>query len=150
MVQQLPVILFPGSFDPFTIGHKSLVDRALPLCGRLIIAIGHNASKPGAESVEDRIEAIRRIYRDEPRVEVTAYTGLTVDACRELGATWMLRGVRTVADFEYERNLADINRDLSGIDTLILFTLPGMASVSSSMVRELASHGHDVSRFIPS
>lgn len=147
---ELPVILFPGSFDPFTIGHKSLADRVLSLCGRLIIAIGHNPSKPGAESIGERIETIRHIYRDEPRVEVTAYTGLTVDACREHGATWMLRGVRTVADFEYERNLADINRELSGIDTLILFTLPGLASVSSSMVRELASHGRDVSRFIPS
>lgn len=151
MTQTSPerTILFPGSFDPFTIGHASLVERALPLCDRLVIAIGVNPSKPGRESVEERVGRIRALYASDPRVEVITYTGLTVDACAASGAGWMLRGVRTVADYEYERNLADINRELSGIDTLILFTLPGLASVSSSMVRELASHGRDVSRFLP-
>lgn len=144
-----PVILFPGSFDPFTVGHKSLVERALPLCSRLIIAIGVNPAKPGWMPVEQRMASIRALYAGEPRVEVISYTGLTVDACREHGATWMLRGVRTVADYEYERTLADVNREISGIETLVLFTLPGLGSVSSSMVRELASHGVDISRFIP-
>ncbi|MCM1164147.1 MAG: pantetheine-phosphate adenylyltransferase [Muribaculaceae bacterium] len=143
------VILFPGSFDPFTIGHKSLVDRVLPLFDRVVIAIGANSSKPGATPVEQRVESIKALYASEPKIEVMAYSGLTVDACQACGARWMLRGVRTVADYEYERNLADINRDLAGVDTLILFTLPGLASVSSSMVRELASYGRDVSRFLP-
>ncbi|MCM1522131.1 MAG: pantetheine-phosphate adenylyltransferase [Muribaculaceae bacterium] len=142
-------ILFPGSFDPFTLGHKSLVDRALPLCDRLVIAIGRNAAKPGSVPVEERMERIKALYADEPRVEVMAYDGLTVDACGACGARWMLRGVRTVADYEYERTLATINHELSGIDTLILFTLPGLEAVSSSVVRELASYGKDVSRFLP-
>lgn len=142
-------ILFPGSFDPFTRGHKSIVDRALPLADRLIIAIGHNPAKQGWLTVEQRVEAIQAIYAGDDRVEVTTYTGLTVDACRRHGAGTMLRGVRTVADFEYERALADVNRTISGIDTLLLFTLPEDASVSSSMVRELASHGHDITPFLP-
>ncbi len=142
-------ILFPGSFDPFTRGHKSLVDRVLPLADRLIIAIGHNPAKRGWLTVEERIEAIRALYAADPRVEVVTYTGLTVDACRAHGAGTMLRGVRTVADFEYERALADVNRTISGIETILLFTLPEDASVSSSVVRELASHGHDVATFLP-
>lgn len=142
-------ILFAGSFDPFTRGHQSLVTRALPLCDRLVIALGHNSSKAGDAGVAERLESIRALYASEPRVEVVAYSGLTVDACRRYGAGWMLRGVRTVADFEYERNLADVNRAISGIETLILFTLPELAAVSSSVVRELRAYGHDVSPFLP-
>ncbi|MDE5750771.1 MAG: pantetheine-phosphate adenylyltransferase [Duncaniella sp.] len=142
-------ILFAGSFDPFTRGHQSLVSRALPLCDRLVIALGHNSSKAGDAGVSERLRAIRALYASEPRVEVVAYSGLTVDACREHGAGWMLRGVRSVADFEYERNLADVNRAISGIETLILFTLPELAAVSSSVVRELRAYGHDVSPFLP-
>lgn len=145
----MSVILFPGSFDPFTIGHASLVERAMPLCDSMIIAVGYNAAKCTAESVNARVEAIRRIYADEPRVTVTSYTGLTVDLCRRTGAKWMLRGVRSVADMEYERSLADINRHLAGVETLLLFTLPELSYISSSMVRELASHGHDISKYIP-
>lgn len=142
-------ILFPGSFDPFTRGHKSVVDRALPLADRLIIAVGVNAAKPGWLPAEERAERIRAIYAGDTRVEVVTYTGLTVDACRHYGAGMMLRGVRSLADFEYERTLADINRDIAGIETLLLFTLPEDASVSSSVVRELAANGHDVSSFMP-
>lgn len=143
--------LFPGSFNPFTIGHKSIVDRATALFDTVIIAIGSNDSKYPADSaaVEERIEAIRRIYPDHPRVEVISYTGLTVDACRQYGARWILRGIRSVADFEYERNLADINRRISGIETMLLFSLPEYASISSSMVRELRHYGRDVSEFLP-
>jgi len=142
-------ILFAGSFDPFTRGHQSLVDRALPLCDRLVIAIGHHPSKAGSSDISERLDAIRRLYAGDPRVEAVAYSGLTVDACRQYGAGWMLRGVRSVADFEYERNLADINRAISGIDTLILFSLPELAAISSSAVRELRSYGRDVSQFLP-
>lgn len=143
------IILFPGSFDPFTVGHKSLVDRVLPVFDKVIVAIGRNEAKPGADPVERRMESVRLAFSGEPKVEVVAYDGLTVDACLRHGARWMLRGVRTVADYEYERNLADINRELAGIDTFILFTLPGLASVSSSVVRELARYGKDISRYIP-
>lgn len=143
------LLLFPGTFDPFTIGHASLVERALPMCDRLVIAIGYNPSKSSAETVAERVRNIERIYASEPRVSVVSYTGLTVDLCRRLGAGWMLRGVRSVADFEYERNLADINRRLAGIETMLLYSLPELSYISSSMVRELAMHGHDISKYLP-
>lgn len=145
----MTTILFPGTFDPFTIGHASLVNRALPLCDRMVIAIGYNSGKHSAESVAERVATIAAIYADEPKVKVTSYDGLTVDACRREGAGWMLRGVRSVADYEYERNLADINRSISGIETLLLYSLPELSHISSSMVRELASHGHDISKYLP-
>lgn len=141
--------LFPGSFDPFTIGHKSLVDRALPLFDRIVIAVGENSGKNTASSTEARTEAIRKLYEHEPKITVTAYSGLTVEACRREGAGWMLRGVRSLADFEYEKNLADINRRISGIETVLLYTLPEYAPVSSSMIRELAHFGYDVEPFLP-
>ncbi len=142
-------VLFPGSFSPFTTGHASLVERALELFDNVVIAIGYNASKPAAIPIENRIADISALYNNEPRVRVTAYSGLTVDACKTEGAGWMLRGIRSVADFEYERNLADINRMISGIETVLLFTLPELAAVSSSMVRELAANGYDVKPFLP-
>ena len=142
-------LLFPGTFDPFTIGHASLVERALPLCDRLIIAVGFNPAKSSAESVQERVKTISRLYADRPEIKVISYSGLTVDTCREENAGWMLRGVRTVADFEYERTLADINRNLSGIETVLIYALPSLASVSSSVVRELASYGADISAYIP-
>lgn len=146
----LRVALFPGSFNPFTLGHKSVVDRVLPLFDRVVIAVGYNEAKGGdGVGAGDRAEAIRRVYRDNPSVEVITYSGLTVDACRRCGARFMVRGVRSVADFEYERSLADINRDIAGIETLLLYTLPCYASVSSSAVRELSRYGCDVSRYLP-
>ena len=151
MTQKSPkTAFFAGSFNPFTVGHASVVDRALALFDRVVVGIGVNAAKPGsADSARERAEAVRRVYAGEPRVEVTVYTGLTVDACREAGAGFLLRGVRTVADFEYERGIADLNREISGLETVILFSLPGHGAVSSSAVRELASYGVDVSRFLP-
>ena len=149
MTAQLPVIVFPGTFDPFTVGHASLVERALPLCTRLVIALGYNPAKASADTVAERVAAISSLYASEPRVEVITYTGLTVDLCRSLGSAWMLRGVRSVADFEYERNLADLNRRIGGVETLLLFTLPELSCISSSALRELASHGRDITPFLP-
>ncbi len=144
------VALFAGSFDPFTAGHASVVDRALPLFDRLVIAVGINADKTSAASAADRLAAIRAVYDGDPRVEVIACSGeLTVDLARRIGARWLLRGVRSVRDFEYERDMADLNRRLSGIETLILFSLPEHGAVSSSAVRELASYGCDVTPFLP-
>lgn len=145
----LPVIVFPGTFDPFTLGHASLVERALPLCSRLVIALGYNPAKSSADTVAERVDTVSRLYASDPRVEVVSYTGLTVDLCHSLGATWMLRGVRSVADFEYERNLADLNRRIGGVETLLLFTLPELGCISSSALRELASHGRDITPFLP-
>lgn len=144
------VALFAGSFDPFTVGHASVVDRALPLFDRLVIAVGINAEKTSAASAADRLAAIRAVYDGDPRVEVIACSGeLTVDLARRIGARWLLRGVRSVRDFEYERDMADLNRRLSGIETVILFSLPEHGAVSSSAVRELASYGRDVTPFLP-
>lgn len=142
-------ILFPGSFDPFTVGHQSLVDRVLPLFDRVVIAVGVNSGKRSGDSAGNRIAEIERLYAGEPKVRVISYEGLTVDTCRREGAHWMLRGVRSAIDFEYERNLADINRRISGVETMLLFTLPEYAAVSSSVVRELSSYGYDVGEFLP-
>lgn len=145
------IAVFPGSFNPFTAGHKSVVDRALPLFDRIVIAIGVNVDKEGADSdeVARRIRAIAAVYADEPAVEVYSYDGLTVDFAHEMGATFILRGVRTVQDFEYERNMADVNRRISGLETVLLYTLPEHACISSSVVRELEYYGVDVSDFLP-
>ncbi len=143
--------LFTGSFDPFTIGHASIIERALPLFDRIIIAIGDNAAKADGTPADQRCEAIRRIYAGNNNIHVEKYSGeLTVDAAKRLGAQWLLRGVRSVKDFEYEREMADINRRLAGIETLILFSLPEHGVISSSLVRELNSYGKDTSEFLPS
>lgn len=142
--------MFPGSFNPFTIGHQSLVDRGLELFDTVVIATGISSTKQvPEEEIIARLEPIRALYAGNQRVEVTYYTGLTVDAARRHGCKFLLRGIRNTIDMEYERSLADINRRISGIETVLLFTLPELSSVSSSTVRELQHYGHDVSEFMP-
>lgn len=141
--------LFPGTFDPFTIGHRSLVNRGLNLVDEIIISIGVNDKKQTYFSLEKRLEAIRSLYQNEPRVSVCSYNSLTVDFAREMGAQFILRGIRTVNDFEYEKSIADVNRKLSGIETFILFTEPEHTHISSSIVRELLRYGKDISLFVP-
>ena len=141
--------IFPGSFDPFTLGHYSIVKRTLAFMDEVIVGIGINEDKRCLMSVEKRVESTRKLYVDEPRVKVLAYSGLTVDFAHEQGAGVIIRGIRTVKDFEYEESIADINRKLSGIETVFLFTEPDLASVSSSVVRELLHYGKDVSVFLP-
>lgn len=143
------IAIFPGSFDPFTIGHESIVQRALPLFDKIVIAIGVNFGKKSLSTPEERLAWIQGVFRNEPRVSVIYYTGLTVDAARQCGATFMLRGVRMVQDFEYEKNLAETNRALSGMETVLLYTLPEYGHISSSTVRELVEYGYDVSEFLP-
>lgn len=143
-------LIFPGSFDPFTKGHESVVRRALEFSDEIIIAVGHNGAKrTGMFPIEDRVRMISEFYRSEPRIKVIAYTTLTTDIAHELHCTHILRGVRTVIDFEYERALADVNRHLTGIETVLLFNEPAMAHITSSTVRELLSYGKDVSDFMP-
>ena len=141
--------LFVGSFDPFTIGHASVVRRALQLFDQLVIGVGTNVAKQSQHSAEERTATIARLYADEPRVTVQAYQGLTVDFATECGAQFLIKGVRSVKDFEYEREQADINRRLTGIETLLLFAEPGMEAISSSLVRELQSHHHDITEYLP-
>ncbi len=141
--------LFPGSFDPFTLGHDDIVRRALTLFDEVVVAIGYNEQKSGWKPVEERIASIRKLYEDEPRVRVESYTGLTVDFAKEQGITAIIRGVRTTKDFEYELQMADMNRRLTGIETILLPASPEFASLSSSLVRELARFGRDISVFLP-
>lgn len=143
------IALFPGTFDPFTIGHESLVRRGLQLMDEIVIAIGVNESKKSYFTLEERLEMIRDLYRDEPRVRVESYESLTIDFARETGASFILRGIRSVFDFEYEKTIADMNRTISGIETFLLFTEPALTHVSSTQVRELLRYGHDVRFFIP-
>ena len=142
-------VLFPGSFDPFTLGHDDIVRRALTLFDEVVVAIGYNEQKSGWKPVEERIASIRKLYEDEPRVRVESYTGLTVDFAKEQGITAIIRGVRTTKDFEYELQMADMNRRLTGIETILLPASPEFASLSSSLVRELARFGRDISVFLP-
>lgn len=143
------IALFPGTFDPFTIGHESLVRRGLDLVDEIVIAIGINESKKAYFSVEKRIEMIRLLYQNEPRVRVESYNSLTVDFAQKTGAKYILRGIRSVNDFEYEKTIADMNRTISGIETFVLFTEPALTHISSTLVRELLRYGRDVSEFIP-
>lgn len=141
--------IFPGSFNPFTIGHKSLVDRALELFDHVVIAAGISLAKHNADEIESRLEPIRRLYAGNNRVSVVAYDGLTVDAAVAHDCRFIVRGIRNSIDLEYERQMADVNRQLSGIETVFLTTLPQYSMVSSSLVRELAHYGRDVSHLLP-
>ena len=141
--------IFPGTFDPFTTGHYSVVKRALTFMDEIVIGIGINESKRTLLPAEKRLSMIRDLYADEPRVKVVIYSGLTVDLAKKMEADFIVRGIRTVRDFEYEETIADINRKLSGIETLLLFTEPELTSVSSTIVRELIHFGKDVTPFLP-
>lgn len=141
--------IFVGSFDPFTIGHKSVVDRVLPLFDRVVIGVGVNERKQYMLTVEERVAAIRQLYAGDERVVVESYSDLTVDFAQRHGAQFVVKGVRNVRDFEYERNQADINRRLTGLETLFIYAEPGLDSVSSSVVRELNHFGKDTSMFVP-
>ena len=141
-----------GSFDPFTRGHDSIVRRVLPLFDRLVIGVvGDHVQKPNLSPAADRIAAIKQLYSDNPAVEVKAYYGLAVDFARAEKARFIVKGVRSVKDFEYEREQADVNRMLTGgeVETLLLYAEPQLSSVSSTMVRELRHFGVDVSEFLP-
>ena len=139
-----------GSFNPFTIGHNSIVRRVLPLFDRLVIGVvGDNVHKPDMPAAVERMEAIRQLYGDEDRIEVKSYHGLAMDFAKAEGAQYIIKGVRSVSDFEYEQWQADFNRRLGGIETILLYTEPELSSVSSSALRELQHFGVDISPFLP-
>lgn len=140
--------LFPGSFRPFTRGHADIVERALALFGHVVIAAGVNASKPLGDT-EDDLTPIRALYAGDDRVRVEAFSGLTAEYARRIGAACIVRGVRSLKDYEYERDMADVNRQLSGIETVILFSRPELGAISSSLVRELAAYGVDTTPYLP-
>nr|WP_320037102.1 pantetheine-phosphate adenylyltransferase [uncultured Bacteroides sp.] len=141
--------IFPGTFDPFTVGHFSVVKRALTFMDEIVIGIGINENKKTYFPIEKRVEMISNLYKDEPRIKVVPYNSLTIDFANSVDAKFIVRGIRTVKDFEYEETIADINRQLAGIETILLFTEPELTCVSSTIVRELLRYNKDISSFIP-
>ena len=141
--------LFPGTFDPFTIGHEAIVKRTLTFMDEVVIAIVNNMEKNAMFPVEERVQQIRELYKDEPRVKVISFAGATPDIALEVGANAIVRGMRSVKDFEYEENLAFIYKKMCGIETILLYTDPELACVSSSIVREMIKFGKDPSEFVP-
>jgi len=144
------ICLFPGTFDPLTLGHTDIINRALPLFDKLVIGIGRNSSKKPMFSESQRLKWVREIYKNNPKIEALAYDGLTVECCKKVGARFILRGIRYVNDFEYEKAIADMNRSIDGhIETIFLTCLPQFTSVASTLVRDVLHNGGDVSQFLP-
>jgi pantetheine-phosphate adenylyltransferase len=144
------ICLFPGTFDPVTLGHVDIINRALPLFDKIVVGIGINTSKGPMFSPEKRLKWIQAIYKNEPRVEGGIYEGLTVDYCKKIGAQFILRGIRYVSDFEYEKTIADANRTLDrSIETIFLTGEPKYTSVASTIVRDIIRNGGDASHFLP-
>ena len=141
--------IFPGTFDPFTIGHYSIVQRGLSFFDEIVIGIGVNQAKKTLFTVEKRLEMAQQAFLNDPRVKVATYDSLTVDFALLVQADFVLRGLRSVGDFEYERTVADANRTLTGIETVILFTESKYSYISSTVVRDLISYGKDISLFLP-
>lgn len=145
----MKIAIFPGTFDPFTVGHQNIVERGLSLFDKIIVGIGCNTSKQCTQTPEQRQQGIAQLYQENSKIEVKTYNTLTVDFAKEVGAKFILRGVRSLKDFDYEREIADVNRQLSGIETVILFSEGKMSEISSTLVRELQAFGKDVSDFLP-
>ena len=144
------IAVFPGSFDPITVGHEDIVLRSLNLFDSIIIAIGTNSSKKNLYSAEVRKEQIEKVFSNYPEISVQTYTGLTVDFCKSVNAQYILRGLRTSTDFEYERNIGLMNLELaSEIETIFVISKPEYSALSSSVVRDIQRHGGDISPFIP-
>lgn len=144
------IALFPGSFDPITMGHYDIIERGLPVFDKIVVAVGQNASKKYMFSEQQRIDWIRETFKDEPKIEVTSYTGLTVDFCQQIDAHFILRGLRNPADFEFEKAIAQVNRTMMpDLDTVFLLTSPEYSAISSSIVRDIIRNSGDVSRFVP-
>ncbi|MGF7232463.1 pantetheine-phosphate adenylyltransferase [Arachidicoccus sp.] len=144
------IALFPGTFDPITLGHVDIVNRSLDLFDKIVIGIGTNVNKQPMYSEAQRIEWIQEIYKDDARVEASAYTGLTVNFCKEIGAKYVIRGIRFVSDFEYEKTIADMNRSLdNSIESIFLTCLPQYSSVASTLVRDVIQNGGDAGMFLP-
>jgi pantetheine-phosphate adenylyltransferase len=144
------VALFPGSFDPVTKAHVDIIKRSIGLFDKVYIGIGDNSSKKGLLSIEQREKMLRAIFENEPRIHVIAYDGLTVEFCKSIGAQYMIRGIRTVSDFEYEKAIAQMNHSLApDIESIFIVSKPGYSSISSTIVREILRYNGDVSQFIP-
>lgn len=146
----IKIAVFPGSFDPFTKGHENVISRALPLFDQIFIAVGHNSEKRSFFTLDQRLKMIGKLYREEPRIVMDYYEGLTVDYCRKVGAQYLLRGLRTAADFEYERAIAQINRKMNpSVETIFILAVPEFTPVNSTIIREILKYGGDATQFLP-
>lgn len=144
------ICLFPGTFDPITNGHIDIIKRSISLFDKMVIGVGHNASKSTMFSIEKRVHWIKQIFREESRIEVGAYEGLTINYCKEVKAQYILRGIRYVSDFEYEKAIADMNRILMPeLETIFLACSPEYSSISSTLVRDVIRNGGNVGMFVP-
>lgn len=144
------ICLFPGTFDPVTLGHTDIIDRALPLFDELVIGIGINSSKVPMFTIEQRVEWIQQIYKNEPKIKVTSYEGLTVNFCKQINARFILRGIRYVSDFEYEKAIADINRKMDHeVETIFLTCSPEYSTIASTLVRDVIRYNGDAAQFLP-
>jgi pantetheine-phosphate adenylyltransferase len=144
------IAVFPGSFDPFTVGHESVVLRALSLFDKIIIAVGYNANKKSLFSIEQRLAIIKKVFENEPRIEVMGFEGLTVDLCKRINVFYILRGLRTSDDFEFERAVGQVNKAMNPeVESVYFLTAPEHSFVNSSVVREIIMHNGDPSQFIP-
>ncbi len=144
------IALFPGSFAPFTIGHQSIVDRALPLFDKIIIAIGVNTNKNQHFTIDQKMQWIKSVYSNNPKIETKQYEGLTVDFCKQENANYILRGLRDSDDFKFEKDIAQMNQDLNpDIETIFIITPSNISHISSSIVRDIIKNGGDVSKFLP-
>ena len=142
---------FPGTFDPVTLGHLDIINRALPLFDKIIVGIGRNVNKLPMYSEDQRLQWLKDIYKDEPGVDAVVYDGLTVNCCKEMGANYIIRGIRYVNDFEYEKAIADMNRSITAgkIETVFFTCLPQYTSVASTLVRDVIKNKGNVSQFLP-
>ena len=146
----MKIALFPGSFDPVTKAHVDIVKRSVGLFDKVYIGIGANSSKKGLLSIETREQMLRAVFQHDDRIHIVAYEGLTVNFCKSIGATYMIRGIRTVSDFEYEKAIAQMNHALMpDIESIFIVSKPGYSSISSTIVREIMRHNGDVAQFIP-
>lgn len=141
--------VFPGSFDPVTLGHKDIIERALPLFDEIILAIGINSEKKYMFSLDERLKFLEETFEGEPKIRVKTYTGLTVDFCKEENAGFILRGLRNAIDLEYEKTIGQANFQMKGIETIFLIASPGKAHFSSTVVRDIKKHGGDYSFMVP-
>ena len=146
----MKIALFPGSFDPVTKAHVDIVKRSVALFDKVYIGVGANSSKQGLLSIETREQMLRAVFQHDDRIHIVAYEGLTVNFCKSIGATYMIRGIRTVSDFEYEKAIAQMNHALEPeIESIFIVSKPGYSSISSSIVREIIRYNGDVAQFIP-
>lgn len=145
----MKIAIFPGSFDPITKGHQDIILRALPLFDKIIVAVGKNTSKKYLFSQEQRVEWIKAVFANEKKVSVESFSGLTVDFCKKMKANYILRGLRTSADFEFERSIGQINKAMSGVETIFMLTSPELSAINSTIVRDIVINNGDASKFVP-